>query len=54
MEGIWRDPPWWDERIYEYNDEALLEEVLKKKRKRAEGLVMPIESYSFVTIITKY
>jgi hypothetical protein len=54
MGNIWHDLPWWDDRVYEYNNEALMEEVLNKKRKRAEGLVLDIESYSFVTIITQY
>jgi hypothetical protein len=46
--------PWWDESVYEYDDEAILESVLDKKRLRATGLVLSKESYSFVTIISRF
>jgi hypothetical protein len=50
----WHEPPWWDEEVYEYDDQAIFESVLNRKRKRAKGLVLNIESYSFVQIIAKF
>jgi hypothetical protein len=53
-DNFWREPSWWDEEIYEYNNEAIQESVLNKKRRRAQGLVLSEESYSFVTIISRF
>jgi hypothetical protein len=53
-DNFWREPSWWDEEVYEYDDEAILESVLNRKRQRARGLVLSKESYSFVTIISRF
>ena len=47
-------PKWWDEMVWEYNNEGLTIEVLKNKEQRCNGKVLSNESYDFVVFISSY
>ena len=44
---------WWDDLIYEYDEEGLTMTVVELKRQRHEQLPLRIESYDFIIFLAQ-